>query len=488
MNIAIVIGVSKYSGAHIGDLPACAADGHLMDGILKSSGRFEQVLSLTTNTDSKAIKRELAKFIGQQKDKAIDEVFFYYTGHGDAQGGDVQFLLTDFDDTRVKQTSLSNAEVDTLLRSLKPKLAVKVVDACHAGVAYVKDRSVLQKAVAATEGQFEHCYFMFSCRKDQVSFQDPAHLSEFTASFARAVKAYAGSSIRYQDIADFIADEFTGNGEQTPLFVTQASLTDVFVDVNEPMVGTIDAALAKPDRSTDGPTTTASEPPAPNLAQLVENDAQQYCSQPEAIESLNTLAAAVKQYQFSTDIEALFAVTVDDALGMDSIPERAAIGRWLKDNPNDYFAAIESHWVEAPLPEYVVQFSVFGKRNKHMEEVVDGFSITVEGEVASMIGVDLVPRYQNLHRWGLRLTYVFSKTVLRVFYAYQRFRDVAWDKQAQSAPLSWKTDTIPLKDREQVREWVAKVLLAGFEQDVLADLNARFRPQSPAVNKVGSDS
>jgi hypothetical protein len=45
--------------------------------------------------------------------------------------------------------------------------------------------------------------------------------------------------------ADYIADDFANNSEQTPLCVMQASLTEVFCEVNKEIVSHVDAILAK---------------------------------------------------------------------------------------------------------------------------------------------------------------------------------------------------------------------------------------------------
>jgi hypothetical protein len=166
----------------------------------------------------------------------------------------------------------------------------------------------LQKAVAETQGRFENCYFMFSCRKDQVSFQDPNHLSDFTEAFANAVREYAGSSIRYADIAASIADTFTTSVEQTPLFISQSSLTEVFCDVTSSMLAIVDAALAKASEGIVA--TEMAGAIVPTLAELVMKHATQYCDQEEAMKAVAIIPQTANDHSFGNDLNALFRVFI----------------------------------------------------------------------------------------------------------------------------------------------------------------------------------
>lgn len=484
MNIAIVIGVSHYTDKNIGDLPGCVVDGALMEGILKSSGRFEPILSLTTNTDSKTVKRELARFIEEHKDKGVEEVFFYYTGHGELQGDDVHFLLSDFDEKRSKQTSLSNEEVDTLLRSLNTKLAVKVVDACHAGVAYIKDHSVLEKAITATQGRFEHCYFMFSCHTDQLSFQAQDSLSAFTESFANAVKSFAGSPIRYKDITDCISDDFARSGEQTPLFVSQASLTEVFVDVRIAISDLVDAVLTKPVQFAGDLATTTTTLPPQSLVEVVKKDAQRYCTKEEAVQLCNVAMTRALDRPFGAEIAELFDVLTERVTDIDALPERAAIGRWLQENTHDYFAEprcrTERYVAREPIMHSILPSvqELLNPKFKEVEktrEVIDSYSLTIKVPLIG-VSVTLRPKFQNLYCWKLHLAYVFSKLSLRVFYGYVRLGEFGGDKPAPPLRIAWKTVELPLKDQTGINDWTNETL-AEFEQAVVADLNSRFLPQ-----------
>lgn len=225
MNLAFVVGVSRYS--NIDDLPACRADAELLRKILRATNRYNQVVYYIDNTRSNHIKANMADFVRHHHRANIDEFFWYFSGHGQFSDGDFRYLLSDYDEERPMQTTLSNSDVDGFIRSLRPKLAVKVVDACNAGTSYVKDSNALRKHLNESRREFRNCYFMFSSLQSQSSYQN-SELSFFTKSFCRSIAVTSAKEIRYKDIIDFVSDEFEGSQQQTPLFVNQANFTEKF--------------------------------------------------------------------------------------------------------------------------------------------------------------------------------------------------------------------------------------------------------------------
>jgi hypothetical protein len=237
-NAAIVIAVSDYQRAV--KLPACKNDGSLIRDILRETSRFkpENIFYADTGTDSGTIKSALPKFIEElrKQHSSWEEVFFYFSGHGMFDGNDFFHILTDYDPTKLNRTSLSNTELDGLLRSLAPVLTVKVVDACESGTSYIKSPEEVQKALKkSADQQFKYCYFMFSSDQTQSSWQD-GQLSYFTRALVRSLMEYENKSVRYQDIISFVSDQFLGNTAQRPFFVTQANHTEVFAEVLPPLI------------------------------------------------------------------------------------------------------------------------------------------------------------------------------------------------------------------------------------------------------------
>jgi hypothetical protein len=138
INLRIVVAVSEYK-TPTSSLSACERDGAALFEIMQSSGRFDDILYIHNDTTSTNVKRKITEFAKSHNGKQVDEVIFYFTGHGDFAGNEFHYLLSDYEQLRPKQTALENSELDNIVRALGPRLFVKIVDACHSGVPHIKN-------------------------------------------------------------------------------------------------------------------------------------------------------------------------------------------------------------------------------------------------------------------------------------------------------------------------------------------------------------
>ncbi len=217
LNLGVVIAVSEYTD-DAGNLPACSQDGAAFLEVLRTSEKFKDVLYIDRDTTSANVKRRLAEFVKKYEGQDIGEVVFYFTGHGEFVGDEFYYLLSDYQQRRRKQTSLENTELDNIVRSLKPALFAKVVDACHSGMTYIKSVDEFNEYLKAANSKFKKLYFLFSSQSEQFSYQNN-RISYFTESVLKAIAAHAGDEIRYKDIIDYVSDEFKIHDFQTPLLL-----------------------------------------------------------------------------------------------------------------------------------------------------------------------------------------------------------------------------------------------------------------------------
>ena len=127
MNIAFVVGISKYERASA--LPACENDARRMGELLIATGKYDEVLCVQGhNTSANDVKTNLRRLVQRHRGSRIDEAFIYFSGHGTFVG-EAYLCCSDFNAACPAGTSLSNGEIDELLRGLAPEVAVKVLDA-----------------------------------------------------------------------------------------------------------------------------------------------------------------------------------------------------------------------------------------------------------------------------------------------------------------------------------------------------------------------
>lgn len=224
MNIAILIGISKYKTEM--SLPACSLDAEQMERLLISTQKYDDIKVVTAQTNASQVKDSLREFFGKYQNRDdIDEAFIYFSGHGLFQN-DALLCCSDFDSSRPATTSISNAELDDLLRSIKPTVAVKIIDACQSGSPYIKDANAgFEKSLG--KSQLSSFICMASSRQDQSSYASASE-SFFTSKWIEATALRSDGQILYRDIQAALADAFVQNPEQTPFFVSQGTGLEVF--------------------------------------------------------------------------------------------------------------------------------------------------------------------------------------------------------------------------------------------------------------------
>jgi hypothetical protein len=243
MRIAILIGISEFINCN--KLPGCLNDIKAMSQLLQVSKEFDEIKTFEKKVDSDELKTSLIELFNGWKGKQIDELFFYFSGHGSFYKNEFYYILSDFDENKRRQTSLQNSEIDEMIKSISPILVTKVIDACQSGVSYIKGNgNIVEKYYSKTSESFNKCYFLHSSTTEQYSYQDD-DLSDFTKSFLGAIKSNSKPIIRYKDIIDYISDEFEKSTEQTPFFITQAGHTETFLNASDDLTNVLSQYFTK---------------------------------------------------------------------------------------------------------------------------------------------------------------------------------------------------------------------------------------------------
>jgi hypothetical protein len=453
-NIGIVIGVSEYAPPN-SSLPACKPDAEAVAKILQIETKFDEVLHIDADTRSSVVKQKIIEFINKQKGQEIGDLVFYFSGHGDFSGDEFYYLLSDYDIKKRKQTALENSELDNLARLLKPKLFVKIVDACHSGVTYIKNTEDFQTYLKSGTPQFKKVYFMFSSQSDQASYQDNK-LSYFTRRVIESLVQHSASSIRYKDIIDFVSDAFEGDASQTPFFVTQAEFTEMFSD----HVGEAKTALA----GFFSPSSTLS-PPLGNKQQYtmierIKADADLYCGEADALERINYLEVLLRQIKFSGELALLYSIEV--ATEQDPPPGAVSIAQWLDKNKESqgYFFKVTrekrkftTRVLTDPLKRFMATVAVDEdyKTVTEIRDVITGYSSMVKLPY-NYIVLRAEPRYQNLNPAAAFIVPILSMTRMRLFSAYTLYDYVDWKDRKRIGKLEWLTEEVSLRDENHLKQ------------------------------------
>lgn len=482
MRAALIIGISDY-GAKGTDLPGCAADAKAMNGLIKATGRFEKILSLTDSTTSGPLKDRMIGFFNELEHEEVEEFFFYFTGHGEFLNDEVFYLLSDYSATRRNQTSIQNSELDDLIRNLSPTLTVKVVDACQSGVQYIKEPGALQKHLNERREGLAGCYFMFSSHTSEYSYQDPKGLSHFTQAYLDSVLQHHGSTIRYKDVIDYIADAFAADPNQTPFFVVQGKNTEVFAELTEPLRKAVSACMPSRGLRESSKGDEAVEARPRGLVEIIKAESSHYCTEERLKAVLDSLQKIIPEHQFSGDVRELYEIKVNFLQERpEYLPDTSAIGTWLTESGANYFAEpetkIETYQERVRDPFAGLAFGLSVKKETETKTVTRKRSVVTGYKLTQEVGYELVeiefePKFQNLQPYCAFIAPVFSKLSLRFFLRVCPLKESSWTSRIVGGSSKWSTDSSEYHDDGEVARWVGGIL-HRIETQIMEPLRARY--------------
>lgn len=486
MNIAILIGVDIYDMPD-GNLPGCKNDILLMNELLSNMGKFEDILVINGNEDGKVVKDTVLQFVKKHKENgsAIDDLLFYFTGHGGIYDNEFYYLLKDYAPSKIKQTSLENSELDTWIRELSPKTTIKVIDACHSGKQYIKSVDNPNLLMKKSLKGINNCYFMSSSKSSQTSSANEIY-SYFTISFLNAVLKSKNGPIRYKEIMDYIADDFANEDKQTPYFVCQADYTDVFGTVTDELKSKIqmlfESLLTEFDKSKDVKSTT-------NLVDLIKSDAAMYCTEDEMMELFDELKKNLEKYKLDNkDLKDLYDVKIEF---LDKFPyelDLSFIGEFVKMD-NKYFAetvyrkekytAVEKVkkndlgvWAAA-IQRSMNQSLYEDKKVSKFRDVVSGFKLTQPVPYKG-ISISYIPKYLNLKSFCIYNFFVFSKKDIVFFTCKTTFKELNWKETSVEFDETWVSRMIPAKQKEDIFGYI-KNSIDHSAKNIFEDLIREFK-------------
>ncbi len=467
MNIAVLIGISEYASA--GDLPACRSDVQQMGRLLAATGKYSDICSVTLDTSAEKVKDALRDFFAQYRDKQpVEEAFFYFSGHGTYQS-DLLLCCSDFDPQRPASTSVSNAELDDLLRSVAPGVGVKVLDACQSGSPYIKDPSFsFEKALR--ESRLSSFICMASSRQDQSSYATPES-SVFTERFVTAALSKTEGSVLYRDIQSSLADAFVAMPDQTPYFILQGSGLEVFSRVTPEM-----KAMAKARTSLQAVALTET-----SLESAVEREIRRldalYVSKEAASSAIQRAGASLERAQLNNALVRAF-YTLETTAGeklatLDGIRKVATFAReqgWER----RYFVRVveEEYQVLVAADPLAEALGVLTRRrpNDYIKETRRRPASLEATQALSLEAGKIVFKskdHPSLKGFALFLGFVHSLTELVVVSAIAQLVQKGWDEQALDlSQLEWRVTTHLWKDVVDHPEIVWEQPLRSAEEHV----------------------
>lgn len=480
MNIGIVIGVSDYQ--NVQSLPGCAHDAHAIKQLLQMVDKCEDILYLTesASTTSKSVKSKLTNFVQKYTTEDIEEVIFYFTGHGLFEENQFYYVLSDYEESKKRQTCLSNDELDNLLRNLSANLTIKIVDACQSGMRYVKDPDVFRKYLQESEKNFDKCYFYYSSQNNQYSYQND-EISDFTLAFLNSFANRKNQEIRYKDIMDSLADAFSSNSKQTPFFVMQGNCTEVFGFISEGISKAIDDVIRVEHKSENKQSLEQK-----SLIQYIEEQASIYCNKEQALECLEILRREVNEYEFDDEINQIFDYKIEFQSDINVQINTDYIGNYFLNTETNYFVHIQKEKRTREVTNHnVFAGSVVSRimSGEVLPKVKQDYS-AVAGANSSVklpfeqINIRLESKYPNINDTGCLIFPYVSQTKVAILVCYLMYETKEWDvKKIAESTSEWSNFETLIKEETEIQN-IVKEALNNYIKYTLDPIVEQFDPQN----------
>ncbi|WP_439600544.1 caspase family protein [Devosia sp.] len=418
-NVAIIAGNANYNS--LPPLLCCNNDVASIKALIEATGKYDTIAVLGDATAA-SLRDSIRSAIDSSA--SIDEVFFYFSGHGDVQDGEFYFCGTDYDSDKPNETGLSTNLLHVLVRAADAKLVVKVIDACYSGVPLIKDgRSPFPEPKAPLKNVIQ----IASCLDSQSSFTgDP--LSVFTAHFIDAALSKTDGIVYYSDIVAFLRDRFIDNTLQTPYFISQGTGREQFVS---------DATLLhglRP-RTADEPVTEPVDlnpaPAASLLDRLRAADAQ-YVTQEAAqtyVDALRTeITSGLRSRHMFSDYFTL-SERSSNYYPSDSTVYGFMARVLSREQRPDRFVTAEHERKRKRTDPFSATLAASGVLAISPDDYYDNFIVSNNSSITNVaLEIEFQPLYLSLDRFILNVCIAPSLTTCYVFETLSRHARSDWNK------------------------------------------------------------
>ncbi|WP_223524787.1 caspase domain-containing protein [Pseudomonas sp. A-B-26] len=432
MNLALLIGIDTYD--RLPALPACANDLSIMHQTLKATNKYHHI-ELIDNATAENAKEKLRSFFASHNNTPdIEEIFVYFSGHG-AYQDDALFCCADFDAKRAATTSISNTELDDLLRGASPKVAVKVIDACQSGAPYIKDvDNGFLKSIKTSRLSSFIC--MASSQHDQYSYASSL-TSHFTAAWVEAALSKTTGSILYRDIQASLADTFALSPSQTPFFVNQGSALELFSIVTEEMISLHAVRSSSPEQKSEK---NISE----TLRQRISKNDSQFVEFGEVTDTLNKSIELLSEAKIQDAlVSEFYKKSVNPDLKLSGLPRAGSFAEFGSNHgwEKKYFIDVQEETYSAPNP-----LSVFGfgsGREQTIEKTRPAYVLSTESLPVEAVEIAFNAINPSLPSYRTYIGIIHSNTEALILTATASLTQKGWDKKIlERSEIKWEYSPI----------------------------------------------
>lgn len=371
------------------------------------------------NASSTRLKEELRILFEEQGD--VDEVFFYFSGHGFSNDDDFYFCATDFRSDRPNQTGLSTSDLHVMLRALNAKLVVKVIDACSSGNRLIKsDTNIFSSNAKGINNLIQ----IAACMDSQVALGGPS-LSPFTEAFRNATLQNESGPVYYTDIRNYLRDEYISSTSQVPYFIGQETGREKFVEDANVLKAVRDSIFGSTVSELDASESNSDENEQPNVATKLKQLEESFADREIADQFIDKVVTSLfQQVEPDDSFKPFFEVETASSSGYDETSDEPFIVGTLSklDRQDELVSAGSNTMTKRKNP---LISNIFDPP----ERVTEYYVVLNCALTTAQVTVKLTPNFKSLSRVFLTLSFVPSLPKCFLFLSVTTQARQGWDDE-----------------------------------------------------------
>lgn len=506
MNVAIVIGVEKYESKNFENLSACKKDAAAIKAVIENVKDLEEILFLGENESASDVKRKISDLVEKYKGKDLQELFFYFSGHGERFEDDFFYVLSDFDPKRKETTGLRNSELDDWIKTLSPKLCIKIIDACFSGTQYIKSEFNAEEELTKSAKKYglNDVYFWFSSRDSESSYAG-TEFSYFTESILTAIYGLEGD-VRYREIMAVVADDFANKGGPKPIFATQSDNIEKFGTITKQTHSIISKIFGFSDAQEDQEASTKTAAPLPkedSIYAKIQKVSASTCFDEQAL--IDFVSEFKKEVgNWPGDIKKIYKISLNSDLSPYAVPNQSKIGEWLiGKSEENYFAEATYGTTKYTVEEYKAlpkkpskssdpfalmsaSLGALSRWRQHEQEsteykletvtktkrYVDGFNYTHSAE-DRILRFDFNPIFEIVPPLSIYMVSIYSNRALSIHFSYEMLNRKNWENYSSPVCERWRTIKVGVNGKG-----AAKAASEHIQKEIIQWLEAELKKRA----------
>ena len=174
---AVLVGVNEYDDkANYGQLHVCVKDAHAIRKQLVTGGfDLDRIRLLTDDTPELPTRDNILVALKAVADatEPDDLLLFYYSGHGDEDGGESYLVALNGQRLVLSDTAVRVSRVKEIMEEAPARAKVIVLDACHSGadIGGKGPKPMSEEFIRRVFEEAEGLAILASCKQRQVSYE-----------------------------------------------------------------------------------------------------------------------------------------------------------------------------------------------------------------------------------------------------------------------------------------------------------------------------